>query len=310
MDLSIVIVNWNAEEYLKQCLNSICENSSGLKIEIIVVDNNSSDNSSGMLKSFFPEVKYIANNINVGFGAANNQGIRVCASEYILLLNPDTIVLPGTLLTMIRFMESKVDVGAIGPKILNPDKTIQYECARNAPTPLSEFFVMMTLHKRFPKSRLFGHYLMSYWDHEDEMEVEMLSGACAMMRKQALDRIGMFDEKYFMYAEDTDLFRRIKEGGWKIRYVPSAVIVHYWGKSAAAAPYAMAVEAKKSMERYFKKHCGLFYVILHRIFTLIASLCMVAACLIMYLNIFDRKKTNLRLILIKHLYIMKWSIWI
>jgi GT2 family glycosyltransferase len=217
-------------------------------------------------------------------------------------------VLPDALTALVALARSRSDAGAVGPRILNPDGSLQYECARNAPTPISEFFVATTLYKRFPRSRVFGRYLMTYWDHDDEREVEAISGACALLRKRALCDSGLFDEDFFMYAEDTDLFCRIREKGWKVYFTPKAEIIHYWGKSAEQVPYPMAIEAKRSMERYFMKHGGLPSVIAHRLLTLVASLSMIAACFIMYMNIFGTKRSNLSFIMKRYLYITGWSI--
>lgn len=281
--LSVVIVNWNVREPLKECLESIFKTSRDMELEVIVVDNNSSDGSVEMVKEKFPSVVLIENNRNSGFGAANNQGIRISKGEYILILNPDTVIFPNLLQRMTVFLDQNSDAGAVGPKILNPDGSIQFECARNFPTPLTEFFVLSTLYKRFPGSKIFGKYLMSYWDHNDQREVELLSGACALIRKKVFDEVGLFDEGFFMYTEETDLFYRIKKQGWKIYFLPSAQITHFWGKSTDQIPHTMAVEARKSMELFFQKHYGLGAVIAHRAAIIFTSLFIQIYGFLMYL---------------------------
>ena len=200
MDLSVVIVNWNAEGYLMRCLDSVFNGMDGISHEVIVVDNASADGSVMKVREKFPSVILLENRENSGYGKANNQGIRKSNGRNILILNPDTIVMPGSIGKLVRFIDANKQFGAAGPKILNPDKTAQYECARNFPSPLTEFFVLTTLYKRFPKSRIFGSYLMTYWDHNDSREVDLISGACMLIKKEVFDAVGLFDENFFMYT--------------------------------------------------------------------------------------------------------------
>jgi len=306
--ISICIVNWNARDYLERCLQSIFQNKGNLDIEIWVVDNNSSDGSIEMIKGKFPEVNLIRNKDNIGFARANNQVIRKSNSPYILLLNPDTIVYPGTLKTLANFLDKHSDVAMVGPKILNEDSSIQYECARHFPTVWSEFFVLTTLYKRFPKNKLFGYYLMSYWNHNDRKEVDCISGSCMMIRKDVLDRIGLLDEDFFMYGEDTDLCYRIKQAGYKIWYIPEVKIIHFGGKSTEQAIDLFVREARKSMQRYFEKHYGLKSVVIYRIGVVIAMLSVLAISAIMFFAGSKKSKTRFALIIKKSKASLLWTL--
>lgn len=308
MDLSIVIVNWNTKDYLRNCLKSIYENTKGIAFEVIVVDNASSDGSAEMVRDAFDGVILIENKQNIGFGAANNVGIKKSRGKYILILNPDTIIFPDSLQKLVTFLERNSKAGAVGPKILNPDNSIQFECARDFPTPLTEFFVLSTLYKRFPKSTIFGKYLMSYWDHNDEREVNLLSGSCALIRKEVFEEVGLFDENFFMYTEETDLFYRIKRHGWKVYFLPSAQIIHLWGKSTEQLPYKMAVEARKTMELFFKKHYGLRAVFAHRVAVICASFFVQVFSLFMYLLAKGEERLKAKNIFLKNNFMFKWAL--
>jgi len=307
MDLSILIVNWNAKEYLKDCLNSIYTGVKNIAFEIIVVDNLSSDNSREMIKKEFVNVILIENNINNGYGKANNQAIQVSNGQYILVLNPDTIIYPGSLEILTGYLETHPEVGAVGPKIRNSDGSIQYECARHMPTPLTELFSMSTLDKRFPKSKIFGRYLMSYWDHNDLRKVDLLSGACMMLRKRVFDEIGKFDESFFMYAEEPDLFMRIKKAGWEIHYLPSAEIKHLWGKSAKQIPIEMAVESRISMEIFFRKYYGVMSVIAHRITVMLISAIFTILWIFAYIVSTNEKRTKAKNLYMANIAMFCWS---
>jgi len=253
--LSIVIVNFNPEKLLEECLNSIYPGTKGISYEICVVDNNSKDESTKMVRENFPDVRLLENGRNEGFAKANNKGIRGSRGKYVLCLNNDTVVLPGALGTLTDFMDHHPDAGACGPKVLNRDGTIQHQCKRGFPTPMSAAYYFMRLHKLFPKSKRFGHYLMTYVNCDEINEVDAVSGACIMVRRQVVDQLGLMDEDYKMYGEDVDWCYRIKKAGWKIYYVPQAKIVHYGGQtSSRIRPYRNIWEFHRSMAVFYKKH--------------------------------------------------------
>ena len=308
VDVSILIVTWNTKDYLQKCLSSVYKNTGSITFEIIIVDNASTDGTAAMVKASFPSAVLIENKKNRGFGSANNQAVKICKGKYVLILNPDTIILPGSIQRLAAFLDQNPDAGAVGPKILNPDGSIQLECARNFPTPMTEFCVLTTLYKRFPKSKIFGKYLMSYWDHNDQREVALLSGACFLIRNKAFDEIGLFDENFFMYTEETDLFYRIKQKGRKVYFLPSAKIEHLWGKSTEQLPYTMAVEARRTMELFFKKHYGLLAVITHRLIVAFVMIFLCLCVIVSYPFFGKEKRDKIKSILLKNYFMFLWAV--
>lgn len=256
-NLSIIIVNWNAGEYLKGCVQSIYSNIGTASLEIIVIDNASTDNSLDMLKDNFPDVIVIKNDANVGFAKANNQAMKVSVGQYILLLNPDTVVLDDSFLKMIDFMDANRDAGAVGAKLMLPAGHLEAGAAGYKFSLKTSFEYYFFLTKLFP--RIFrGLFLDQASFKEKPVTVDWVSGACMMLRRELLNRNILFDEDFFMYVEDVELCDRISKDGWKIYYLPLAKIVHFRGRSVKKmtdAPEAMQVEA---MGRYFRKKYGAF----------------------------------------------------
>jgi len=255
-DLTIIIVNWNVKELLQNCLKSVYAQTKGTSFEIFVVDNASSDGSVETVEKEFPQVRLIKNRENVGFAKANNQAIRESKGRYLMLLNPDTIVVGDALDTMVLFMDKHRDTGAVGPRILNPDKTVQLTCGRYSPTLLTELWDFTKLSSVFPESRIFGKSLMGFWPHNDTREVELLSGACMMVRKETIEQTGLMDEHFFLFAEETDWCYRIRKNGWKIYLNADAEIVHLSQQSVKRSSINTALESCKSMYRFFMKHHG------------------------------------------------------
>ena len=232
IDVSIIIVSRNVSDLLRDCLKSIFDSSNDLTIEVIVVDNASTDDTVSMTSSLYPQVKLIVNQENVGFPKANNQAVRLANGRYILFLNPDTIVSPGTLHKIVDFMDLNNSIGALGPKILDSDGNVQYDCARNFPDLWGCLTEISFLRRIFPKSYYFGHQYMSYWDHHDSRSVPCLVGAAMLVRRAALESIGWFmDETIPMYFEDVDYCYRIHQSGWGIYYFSEAIIKH-WGSQS------------------------------------------------------------------------------
>ncbi|HNS19971.1 MAG TPA: glycosyltransferase family 2 protein [Sedimentisphaerales bacterium] len=253
--VSISIVNYNAKEYLEQCLQSLFATGCRFPIEVIVVDNHSQDGSGQLVKEQFPTVTLIQSDNNEGFIKANNRGLRASRGEYVLSLNNDTVVRPGALDALVDFMDSHPESGACGPKVLNPNGSLQKQCRRGFPTPMSAIYYFLRLHKLFPRNKRFGHYVMSHL-HPDEMgEIDSLSGACMMVRREVMDRVGLMDESYTMYGDDLDWCYRIKKAGWKIHYVPQAVIMHHGGLGGSRVlPYKNTWEFYRSMAVFHEKH--------------------------------------------------------
>ncbi|MEI8202483.1 MAG: glycosyltransferase [Bacteroidota bacterium] len=277
MKLSIVIVNYNVEFYLEQCLHSVQNATKNIVSEIIVVDNNSVDTSVEMLKNKFPEVKLIKNNENVGFSKANNQAIKVSKGEYVLLLNPDTIVEDDTFSKIISFMDAHPKAGGLGVKMLDGKGNFLPESKRGLPTPKIAFFKVFGLARLFPTTKTFGGYHLGYLNSENIHEVDVLSGAFMFLRKETLDKIGLLDEDYFMYGEDIDLSYRITKGGYENYYFPETRIIHYKGESTKKSSInyvfifynAMIIFAKK---HFSPKNARLFSFIIHLAIYLRASL--------------------------------------
>jgi O-antigen biosynthesis protein len=231
MKLSVVIVNYNVKYFLEQCLNSVRRAAEGLDAEIFVVDNNSVDGSVKMVREKFPEAIIIDNKENLGFSKANNQAIRKSSGEYVLLLNPDTVVEDDTFRKVVGFMDEHPDAGGLGVKMIDGKGNFLPESKRGLPTPSVAFYKIFGLSKFFPKSRIFGKYHLGYLDKDEIHEVEILSGAFMLLRKSVLDKTGLLDESFFMYGEDIDLSYRILKAGFKNYYFPVTRIIHYKGES-------------------------------------------------------------------------------
>lgn len=293
--LSIIIINWNTKELLKNCLKSACENTHGIDYEIFVVDNASSDGSAEMVEKEFPQVKLIKNKENVGFAKANNQAIQKSNGNYILLLNPDTIVLPGALAQMVEFMNENSRVGALGPKLLNSDESLQPSC-RSFPSLSTALFEETLLNRVFPKNRIIGKYKMGYWEHNDIREVDQPMGSALMVRREVIDQVGLLDEQFYMYYEEVDWCYRIKKQGWKIYFLPQAQIIHHGGASSGKVGSKSLIETYRSMYRFFKKHRGAFSVVLLKIIVEIGFIMKIAVLSLLYLiNKPRRKESALKL---------------
>lgn len=279
--LSIIIVNYNVCYFLEQTLISLKKAIYGLDSEIIVVDNNSVDRSVDLVKEKFPQVILIANKQNLGFSKANNQAIEIAQGEYILLLNPDTVVEEETLIKCCSFLDDHPDAGGLGVKMLDGKGNFLPESKRGLPSPWVAFYKIAGLSNLFPRSKKFGHYHLSYLDKDQTHEVEILSGACMFLRKKVLDKIGLLDEDYFMYGEDIDLSYRIIKSGYKNYYYPEARIIHYKGESTKKTSVNYVFVFYKAMIIFARKHfssknAGVFSFLIHIAIYLRASLAIVS----------------------------------
>ncbi|MEO0310851.1 MAG: hypothetical protein RIQ89_508 [Bacteroidota bacterium] len=254
MKLSIIIVNYNVQFFLEQCIKSALKAIDGMKAEIIVIDNNSVDGSMAMMRNSFPHIKCIVNKDNRGFSVANNQGIKIASGEYILLLNPDTVVEEDTFKKCIEFMDSHPEAGGLGVKMIDGAGKFLPESKRGLPTPSVAFYKIFGLASLFPKSKTFGKYHLSYLDKDEIHEVEILAGAYMLMRKKVLDQIGYLDEAFFMYGEDIDLSYRIIKAGFKNYYFPNTSIIHYKGESTKKSSVNYVLVFYNAMIIFAKKH--------------------------------------------------------
>ena len=254
MDLSVIIVNYNVRHFLEQCLVSVRRAAENNTCEIFVVDNNSTDGSCSMVSMRFPEARLIRNPDNAGFSVACNQAIRQSKGEFILLLNPDTVVEEDTFTKCLRFMREHSDAGALGVKMINGNGKLLPESKRSLPTPSTAFFKMSGLAWLFPKSRLFNRYYLGHLDSEETTEAEIISGAFMFIRMEALLKAGLLDESFFMYGEDIDLSYRLIKAGYKNYYFPGVKIIHYKGESSRKGEINNILYFYKAMLIFIKKH--------------------------------------------------------
>jgi O-antigen biosynthesis protein len=254
MELSVVIVNYNVRQFLENALISLVHALKGIDGEIFVVDNASEDGSVEMVRSKFPDVRVIANKENVGFARANNQALRQAKGDYLLLINPDTLVQEDTLHVMLKFFRESPDAGMAGCKILNPDGSFQLGAHRSFPTPWVAFTRIVGLSALFPKSRLFGRYNLTYLSPDETYEVDAISGSFMMLSRIAYEKIGGLDETFFMYGEDLDYCYRMNQAGFKVYYVHATKIVHFKGESTRRSSIDEIKTFYAAMQIFVEKH--------------------------------------------------------
>lgn len=254
MKLAVIIVNYNVKYFLKQCLESVYNSTNLSDIEVYVVDNDSKDGSVEMVTESFPEVKLITNKVNVGFSTANNQAIKQTNAEYVVLLNPDTLVQSTSFEKVIQFMDTHPDAGGLGVKMIDGNGKFLPESKRGLPTPEVAFYKIFGFSKLFPKSRNYGKYHLGYLDNDSTHQIDVLSGAFMVMRKETLNQVGLLDEDFFMYGEDIDLSYRITQGGYKNYYYPGTTIIHYKGESTKKSSVNYVYVFYKAMAIFAKKH--------------------------------------------------------
>ncbi|GGI46200.1 glycosyl transferase [Paenibacillus marchantiophytorum] len=254
MDLSIIVLNYKTRELTLACLESVFSSSTSYNYEIILIDNASNDSIIQAINEQYPQVVTIANTDNVGFSKANNQGIRVAKGRYVLLLNSDTIVQPDTMDTMLHFMDENPPVGASGCKIVLPDGSLDKACKRGFPTPSASFYYAFGFSKLFPKKPRFNQYQLGYLNPDEEYPIDSLVGAFMLIRREAIEQVGMLDEEFFMYGEDIDWCYRIKQAGWVNYYYPRTHIVHHKGASSRRKPFKIIYEFHRAMILFHNKH--------------------------------------------------------
>ena len=255
MDISVIIVGWNAKHYLELCLDSLAAAPPRRSMEVIVVDNASSDGSAEMIEARFPYVKLIRSGENLGFAKGNNVAIRQCQGRYIALVNPDVIVFPECLDALVDFLDQNPKVGNVGPRVLNPDMTLQSTC-RRFPTLWNNFCSASGLAPAFKKSRFFAGEHMFYFPHDRTLPVDVLVGCFSMIRRETFNEVGLLDENLFMYGDDVDWCRRCWKAGWQVVFFPGAQAIHDRGKITAPYPVRFAVAQQRSILYYWRKHHG------------------------------------------------------
>ncbi|HEM62262.1 MAG TPA: glycosyltransferase family 2 protein [Chloroflexi bacterium] len=254
LDLSIIVVNWNTREFLRDCLLSIYRSEGDFSFATVVVDNCSEDQSCQMVTEEFPQARLIRSEINGGYAYANNLGLRQLYARYYLLLNPDTVLPPNALSKMMDFMDGCPDVGIAGPKLVMADGNLDLACKRGFPTPANSFYKLFGLSRLFPESRRFGQYNMTYLDPDQVAEVDSVVGAFMMVRNAVVEEVGGLDEAYFMYAEDLDWALRAKQAGWKVYYYPEVTVLHYKRQSSEQNAKKARYEFWRAMYLFYRKH--------------------------------------------------------
>jgi hypothetical protein len=252
--VSIVIVNWKTPDLLCNCLQSVYADRTSNSFEVWVVDNDSKDDSIERVRQQFPTAIIVANDQNVGFSKACNQVIPQASGKYVLLLNPDSIVVDDAISRLVEFMDTHTNCGAVGPKVLNADGSLQLACRRAFPTPEAAFFRLTYLSKLFPHSTTAAKYNLTYADPDSELEVDALSGSCMMVRRSAIEQVGLLDEDIFLFGEDIDWCWRIKQAGHKVFYCPKAVVYHYHGASSRVRPVGATIDLHHSMQVFYRKY--------------------------------------------------------
>jgi len=260
MDISVVIVGWNAKHYLELCLQSFAEAPPQRSMEILVVDNASADGTAEMIETRFPHVRLIRSAVNLGFSKGNNVAIRQCRGRYIALVNPDVIVFPGCFDALADFLDEHPKVGNVGPRVFNPDMTQQSTC-RRFPNLWNNFCDAAGLASAFKGSRFFAGEHMFYFSHDRILAVDVLVGCFSMIRRETFDAVGLLDEDLFMYGDDVDWCRRCWNAGWQVVFFPGARAIHDRGKITAPYPVRFALAQQRSIIHYWRKHHGFWGVL-------------------------------------------------
>jgi len=254
LKLSIIIVNYNVRHFLEQCLYAVFNASKNLETEIFVIDNHSVDGSCAMIKERFPDVILIENHQNLGFSKANNQAIKISKGEYVLLLNPDTVVEEDTFEKAVEFMDTHPEAGGLGVKMIDGKGNFLPESKRGLPIPAVAFYKIFGLSKLFPKSKIFNRYHLGFLKKDEVHEIEILTGAFMLLRKTALEKTGLLDERFFMYGEDIDLSYRLILAGYKNYYFPKTTIIHYKGESTKKGSINYVRMFYNAMAIFARKH--------------------------------------------------------
>lgn len=253
--VSAIIVTWNGKRYALECLASLRQNTGTVPVEVIVVDNNSSDGTPDEIRRQFPTVTLICNDANLGFARANNIGLAAARGRYLCLVNSDVVVPTGCIENMLSFMDQNAGIGMLGPKMLAPGGGIGQSVMR-LPTVWNTLCCSLGLHTLFPKSKLFGGFLMNGYPYDSIDDVEVLTGWFWMVRRQPLAQVGGLDEQFFMYGEDIDWSYRFRKAGWRVVFYPESEALHYGAASSAQAPTRFYVEMRRANLQYFRKHHG------------------------------------------------------
>lgn len=308
MDLSIIIVNWNSRAYLEKCLTSIYSNTNDLDLEVVVIDNASFDGSGDMMRSRFPEAKFLQSHRNLGFSGANNQAFEASTGEVLLFLNPDTEIVGPALEVLFDRIKSLGNSAVVGARLLNSDGTVQTSCIQRFPSIWNQILDAEILRTRFPGLALWGTAALLE-KQSSPVPVEVVSGACLMIRRRDFERLGRFSTRYFMYSEDVDLCFRAAQAGLQNYYVDDAIVIHHGGKSAdfSDQSHFSAVTIRESLAKYFACHRGLGYAVAYRAAVAVSS---IVRCGILGMSVvlMPKKSVRLRKALSRWMAIFRWAV--
>ncbi len=310
VDLSVIIVNWKSAQFVRKCLESIYTNAKGLKFEIILVDNASFDGCAEMIREEFPKVHFIQSQQNLGFAGANNLGFDHSIGRNILFLNPDTEIIGAALQEMLSFLESTADAGAVGCKLLNSDLSLQTSCIQRFPSILNQALDADYLRAMFPKSALWGTKPL-YVNSGRPAAVDVISGACLMIKRSVFEKVGRFATDYFMYAEDADLCYKIKQASWRSYYVDRASVIHHGGRSSDAKPENnfAAIMMRESLLKFMRLRRGKWYAAAYQwTMALVAAFRLFLLGSILLLTIGRLQRHSLSLAFAKWAKVFRWAL--
>lgn len=271
-DLSIIIVTYNSQNDIVKCLRSLQQFFLSVQCEIIVFDNASTDDTVTLVAQQFPEVRLFRHPANVGFGRANNLAVTNARGRHLLFLNPDTWVDNDLAAALVSYLDAHPGAGGCAPRVLNPDGTLQRGSVRAFPTLATLLYEQLGWSRFFPRSSRFGSYLMTWWDHNEQREVDQPMGACLAVRREAFEAVSGFDEDYFMYFEDVELCRALYNAGWKIVFLPEARVFHVGGQSTNQVVMTNFPEFYRSMYRYFRRHHGFLRTVIAKLLVTVGEL--------------------------------------
>ena len=288
IDVSVIIPSWNAKKYLQGCVNSIIKETKHCSIEIIVVDNASTDGSPEMIQNQFPQLKLIRNSDNFGFAKACNIGMRQAEGNYFCILNSDVTIKEECIDNMFSYMEKHPEIGVLGPKILGSDGNVQRSCM-GFPSLWNSLCRAFALDTIFPDTKLFSGMLMTYWPHDTIRSVDVINGCLWLVRSKAVQKVGLLDEDFFMYSEDKDWCKRFHESGWQVVFFPEAKAIHFGGVSSSNAPIRFSIEYIKANLQYWEKHTNFISRFFFKVIFLLHYIIRTIPYLIMYLFLFTKR---------------------
>jgi GT2 family glycosyltransferase len=310
MEVSVIIVNWNSAELLRKCLLSVLTNLANCDLEVLVLDNASYDGSAEMVNKEFPSVTFLQAEQNMGFAGGNNRAFQQSTGRNVLFLNPDTELVGGALHTMLVALKSRKDAGVVGPKLVNPDLSAQIDCMRAFPTILNQFFDSSLTRKVFAKFDFAGVKPVIKGDN-NPVSVEMLPGTCVMLRRELFEQAGLFNEKYFMYAEDIELSYRVKNAGWTNYYVSNATVIHHGGCSSQqkTESFFSTVMMNEAVWQFLCATRGQWYGAVHRTATgLAAILRLTVLCFLRLLPVRRQRRSRAARSYNKWIMVLRWSV--